>query len=334
MKVIKKVLSIFMLFVFNMVSLSSLNVVVATGNTSPYDEMLRASIDSWNSSSISIITTDKVDGTGEDLFNNQVLSLIDYAIDVFIVLWIAIAFFWAYKIMFSDKEDAFKEWIRLIVYGILWVIIMVSAKFIASTLIANLGDNMVPDHNGNLRGIGLASDLYNNLMYPFIKVALYLVIWVLFIMMAIKVISFIISTDETAKKKAWWMILWCAIWILIVMGSKQMVEGIMWKEADVLKSDATWIDQQWNPILWFERIPIIAQVLNWVMWLATFVVLGLIIIQAYRMFAKPDDPKNRERLKKTLLYVIIWVLVIWASYVISNFLIVNNLPMDTATATA
>jgi hypothetical protein len=53
---------------------------------------------------------------------------------------------------------------------------MVSAKFIASTLIANLGDNMVPDHNGNLRGIGLASDLYNNLMYPFIKVALYLVI--------------------------------------------------------------------------------------------------------------------------------------------------------------
>jgi hypothetical protein len=46
MKVIKKVLSIFMLFVFNMVSLSSLNVVVATGNTSPYDEMLRASIDS------------------------------------------------------------------------------------------------------------------------------------------------------------------------------------------------------------------------------------------------------------------------------------------------
>jgi hypothetical protein len=41
------------------------------------------------------------------------------------------------------------------------------------------------------------------------------------------------------------------------------------------------------------------------------------------MFAKPDDPKNRDRLKKTLLYVSIWVLVIWASYVISNVLVLN-----------
>jgi hypothetical protein len=36
-----------------------------------------------------------------------------------------------------------------------------------------------------------------------------------------------------------------------------------------------------------------------------FVIVVLIIIQGYRMFAKPDDPKNRDRLKKTLLYVII-----------------------------
>jgi len=43
------------------------------------------------------------------------------------------------------------------------------------------------------------------------------------------------------------------------------------------------------------------------------------------MFAKPDDPKNRESLKKTLLYVIIGVLVIGASYVISNVLVVNRL---------
>jgi hypothetical protein len=34
-----------------------------------------------------------------------------------------------------------------------------------------------------------------------------------------------------------------------------------------------------------------------------FVIVVLIIIQGYRMFAKPDDPKNRDRLKKTLLYV-------------------------------
>ena len=162
-------------------------------------------------------------------------------------------------------------------------------------------------------------------MYPFIKVALYLVVWVLFIMMAIKVVNFVISTDEAAKKKAWWIILWCAIWILIVMWSKQMVESIMWTQEKVLNDNAEMINWMWWEMLEFGSVPIIAQVINRVMWLAMFVVLALIVIQAYRMFAKPDDPKNRERLKKTLLYVIIWVLVIWASYLISNVIVVNNI---------
>ena len=39
--------------------------------------------------------------------------------------------------------------------------------------------------------------------------------------------------------------------------------------------------------------------------LTMFVIVVLLIVQGYRMFVKPDDPKNRERLKKTLLYIII-----------------------------
>lgn len=322
MKVIKKALSVFMLLMLGTIGLSNLNVVLAASGDNPYDDFLQETV---NDQSLDIIKVDVEDGSWSELFNRQVLRLIDYAIDVFIVIWIAIAFFWAYKIMFSNKEDAFKEWISLIVYGILWVIIMVSAKFIAGTLIDNLNSNIT---TGSVSGINLASDLYENLMYPFIKVALYLVVWVLFIMMAIKVVNFIISTDEAAKKKAWWIILWCAIWILIVMGSKQMVEGIMWKQEKVLDVTSTMVDEMWNPLMEFESIPIIAQIINWIMWLAMFVVLVLIIIQWYRMFAKPDDPKNRERLKKTLLYVLIWVLVIGASYIISNFLVLDKLPTE------
>jgi hypothetical protein len=169
----------------------------------------------------------------------------------------------------------------------------------------------------------LAKNLYDKIMFPFIKVALYLVIWALFFIMAAKVLTFVISTEEKAKKKAGWIILWCVIWILIVMWSKQIVESVMWNQEDVLNKAATWIDEQWNPPLEFNSVQLISQVINWVMWLTMFVIVVLIIIQAYRMFAKPDDPKNRERLKKTMLYVIIWVLVIWASYVISNILVLN-----------
>ena len=51
----------------------------------------------------------------------------------------------------------------------------------------------------------------------------------------------------------------------------------------------------------------------------------LIIIQAYRIFAKPDDEKNMGALKKTILYILIWILVIGASYAISTVLVVNKL---------
>jgi len=104
----------------------------------------------------------------------------------------------------------------------------------------------------------------------------------------------------------------------------------MWSQDAVLNKSAQvvswWDGWMGGEMLEFGSIPLIAQIINWVMWLTMFVVLILIIIQGYKMFTKPDDPKNRESMKKTLLYVIIWVLVIWASYVISNVLVVNNIP--------
>ena len=70
------------------------------------------------------------------------------------------------------------------------------------------------------------------------------------------------------------------------------------------------------------------------MWLTMLAILVLILIQWYKMFTKPDDPKTRESLKKTLLYIIIWVLVIWAAYAISSVLVINNVPIETAASTA
>ena len=320
-----------MLSVFGLITLCMFTPAFAQKN--PYDAIIGTTINSTSLKTAIASEADIVkDEKWADLFNEQVKLLIKYAIDVFIIIWIAIAFLWWYKVMTSNAEDKMKEWIRYIIFGVLWVIIMVSARFLAEGLVWDTG--IIADQfkdADNPSCVELAQDLYEKLMYPFIKVALYLVTWVLFIMMAVKVITFVISTDEAAKKKAGWVILWCVIWILIVMWSKQIVESVMWKQEKVLSENAEWItatpwDTGWmgNYITHFESIPLIAQVINWVMWLTMFLILVLIIIQGYKMFAKPDDPKNRESLKKTLLYIIIWVLVIWASYVISNVLVLNG----------
>lgn len=323
MKLIKKVLFTFMLLIVG-INLLSFNIVAAEGNDNPYTRALDISTDSR--SLRSAIRPDVVNEAGvtrDELFNLQIKNLIGYAISIFILVWIAIAFLGGYKIMTSNSEDSMKDWMRLVVFGIVWIIVMVSAKFLAEWLVWDGGiiTKQFDDGVDNPNWIELAKELYESIIYPFIKLVLYLITWILFIMMAIKVISFVVSTDETAKKKAWWIILWCAIWIFIILWSKQIVEAVMWRQQSIFEATPKELEQIWNKIFHFESIPLIAEIINWVMWLTMFVIVVLLIVQGYRMFVKPDDPKNRERLKKTLLYIIIWVLIIGASYAISHIII-------------
>lgn len=344
MKTIKKILLAFIFTVFWLTHLSFYNLASAQN---VYDWVLNRTTSSkwwsWALSSALRGWDDIVkDAKWADLFNAQVIVLIGYAIDIFIVVGIAIAFIGWYKIMMSNKEDSSKEWIRMVVFGVLWIIIMASARFLAEWLVWSNGiisdeftvhriiskDGLTVSTLLEPRWVTFATALYEKILFPFIKVALYLVTWILFFMMVVKVLWYVTSTDDSVKKKAWWVIIRCVIGILIVMWSKQLVESVMWKQEIVINENVEWINEQtpWS-VLNFGTIPIITQVINRVMWLTMFIVLVLIIIQWYRMFTKPDDPKNRERLKKTLLYIIIWVLVIWASYAISQILVINNIPI-------
>ena len=329
MKTIKKFLLASMLTIFWLANLSMFSLTYAQD---VYNEVLNQTTSS-TALSTAINWWEVVTGeTWADLFNDQVMAIVGYIIDIFIVVWIAVAFIGGYKIMTSDKEEAMKEWIRLIIFWIIWIIIMASARFLAEWLAGNSG--IISDEfvslgiNNQPNWIKFISSLYNKLLYPFIKVALYFVIWILFFMMVGKVIWFVTATDDSAKKKAGWVIIWSVIGILIVIWAKQLVESVMGKQEQVINENATWINQQGpGSILNFGSIPLVTQVINWIMWLTMFIILVLVIIQWYKMFTKPDDPKNRESLKKTLIYIIIWVLVIWAAYAISSVLVINNIPI-------
>ena len=347
MKTFKKILLTFILFVSVLLNFFSITSA-ATGSTSTGTTVTWVAITGTASKRSSIDAYDEIlsDTSREDMkyeavslrwwdeFNQQVIKVIGYAINVFIVIGIVVAFIGAYKIMTSDKEETSKEWIRLVVFGIIWIIIMVSARFLAEWLVWDGGIIATELEKTSIdnqpKWARFASALYNTILYPFIKIVLYFVVWILFFMMVWKVIGFVTATDDSSKKKAGWVIIRNVIWILIVMWAKQVVESVMWKQEEVVNTKATWIDQQGpGSILNFGSIPIVTQIINWVMWLTMFIILVLILIQWYKMFMKPDDPKNRESLKKTLLYIIIWVLVIWAAYAISSVLVINNVPVIT-----
>lgn len=252
----------------------------------------------------------------------RIEQLIDILMPIIISLGIAIAFFGGYKIMASSKEDSVKEGGRLVLMGVIGIIIIVSAKFIASTLINGiLLDSM--ENAGGFNGILVTENLYEKLILPFVKFAIYIAAAILFFVLAGRVFSFLTSTDEGVRKKAGGMIARSAIGIIVILAAKQLVEAVFGKRQQVINQNAEDIGDIGSGIFETWNIPIVYEVINWIMALATFVVLVIIIFQTIQMLTKPDDAEIPKKIKKTLMYVAIGVIVIGAGYVISNVLLIN-----------
>ena len=85
-----------------------------------------------------------------------------------------------------------------------------------------------------MQPIELARVIYDNIAFPILKVALYLVIGVLFVILLTRVISFVFASDEETQKKSTTIIVWNTVGILIILASKQIVEAVFGKREDVL----------------------------------------------------------------------------------------------------
>ena len=169
----------------------------------------------------------------------------------------------------------------------------------------------------------MANSLYENIALPFIKFAVYLVIGILFFVLAARVFSFLTSNDEGTRKKAVGMIARTVGGILIIMAAKQLVEAVFGKRHNVMEQNADTLGDIGSSIFETQTIPILYQIINRVMGLATLAVLVIIIFQTFQLLTKPDDAEVIKKIKKTIMYVAIGVVIIGAGYVISNVLLIN-----------
>jgi hypothetical protein len=107
------------------------------------------------------------------------------------------------------------------------------------------------------------------------------------------------------------------------LAAKQLVEAVFGKRETVINKTANTLGEIGTGIFETQNIPIIYQVINRVMTLTAFVVLVLIIFQTFQMLTKPDDAEMPKKIRKTLIYVVIGILVIGSGYIISNVLLIN-----------
>ena len=255
-----------------------------------------------------------------DTVKNFIFNLIsNILVPIIVLAWIIMWIIWWYQIVTSDKPEAMKQWVMKVVWWIVWIIFILSAKYIW-TVIFNIFAEWNMQGVDSLNWVTFASELYTRIAYPFIKMAIYLVLWVLFLILAGKTISIVTSGDI---KKAGTIIAWTAISILAIIWAKQIVEAVYGKQSDVLNKNALNLWDLWSGVLANKSIPLVYDVINWVLWITAVVILILILVHTFKILTNPSKADNRQSLWKSLLYIFIWIMVIWVGYLITNLLIIN-----------
>ena len=315
----KKIKSFLAITLLSFVALSIFPPLVSAEEGGRFDEVLQKSTKGLEGNII------QGSGPGADA-NPDLLEYIswflDLAVPIVISVGVLMVLFGCYKMMATDKEEAVKEGGRLVIYGVIGIIIMISAKFIGNTLVEGVISDSL-DTTFGLRGVNVAESLYDKIMIPFLKVAAYLASGILFFIMAFRVFSFMVSQDEAVRKKATGLIIWSVIGIIVILAATQVVEAVFGKRDDVINQSASDIGEIGSGIYDVGTIPIIYSVINRIMGLTALAVLVLIIFQTFQLLTKPDSADNITKIKKTLMFVAIGVVIIGAGYVISNVLILN-----------
>ena len=255
---------------------------------------------------------------------NIVLKISSVVFSVLIVVGILVAMIGFYQILTSSDESKIKTWTSTLIYGIIGIILMYSAQYLTKVIFNNLFKWWAGWPGNEIIVKQLIENLYGNVMFPFIKIAIYLSLWILVVIMMIRVFTYITSTDEWTKKKSLGVILRTTVWMLIISWAKQVVEAVYWKQNDVLN----WLSQTnlskiWSQILNPSEIPIVFNIINRALGLVAFVLLALIIFQTYKLLTKPDDAATFTSLKKTIIYALIGLLLIWSAYMLSNLFIIG-----------
>jgi len=249
----------------------------------------------------------------------KVMSIL---VPLVIIIGVLISIIWFYKIFFSSEDTAVKDWTKFVIYWVIWIILIMSARYIWTTIYSDIFMSWTAWLT-DINGVDIARSVYDKIAFPFIKFAIYLVLGGMFVVLASRVFTFLFGTEEDAKKKAWTIIGRNILAMLIIIWAKQIVEAIYWKYNSVVNKGISNIWDIWSWILADKTIPIIYQVINRVLWLTSLVILIIVIFQTVQLLMKPDDPNQIKKMKNTLLYIFIWILIIWAWYLIANFLVIN-----------
>ena len=267
------------------------------------------------------IREDLVDQKWATSVNTLIFRIIqDIVIPLVILWWVFLAIIWLYKLFVSDSSDEIWKGTNYLTRWVVGILVMVSARYIGNVVRDDIFSKW---SNTVITWVKIAEQLYGQIAYPFLKLGMYLVIWVLFIIVIIRVFKFLTSSEDENQSRSLKIIGWNIIGILAILWSKQLIEAVYGKKDLVLNMDASTIGDIWTWLLADKHIPIVYQIIQRSMWLVACIILIFLLIQWFKILTNPEDDENVWDVRNYTLYALLWLIVIGASYLITNFLVVS-----------
>jgi hypothetical protein len=312
----------------------------ASGNPNFYTSLYDAVSTDWNivgdggvRGFLQKITTGEL---GAEWLSDMIVNIIIKAvIPILALVGIVLAVIGFFKLMSSTDEAELKKWRNFLLRGVVGTLIMVSAARVVIQLVEADGawwilGEISRGWSEEASGAQVASDIYRKIAYPLIRVILNIIIGLLFLIAVGQWFKYLFSGDDEAQKKAFWILIYTVVGILIIILAKTIVEAIYGQYDQVVSGEALSVTPGGED-LWsigdgvFEdpEIDMVYTVINRFLWLATFIVTIIIIYIGYLLLVQPTSEETATKLKNAITRALAGILLIWVAYLIANFLIIK-----------
>lgn len=252
----------------------------------------------------------------------------------FVIWWgIFLAVLWFYKLMASDDAKEQKQWFNYLLRGIVGIMIMLAAGYVVNQFVGDTGEQGLLWSLGKApSGAMLAADIYVKILFPFLKMFIFFVLGILFIIAIINAYKYLFNADKNVQSKSLSVLIYTVMGCLVIILAKTIVELVYWPYADVVNNSVVAGGKDLggigkgvlnDPKIQFEASGGLFTVINWILGLTTLIVVIIIIVQGYKLLMNPTDEDQIKEIKANMWYIFIGILIIGAGYLITNFIIVT-----------
>ena len=231
---------------------------------------------------------------------------------VIIIIWLIVAIIGFYGLMSSDKAEDITKSLNYIIRGTIWIVIMFFAPFLVNQLTGTTWQEGIITELKNIIWWGSAMTLWDMLykaISPLKKLGFFVVSGVLFIMLLVNALQMLFNPNDDVTTKARVMFTRNAFGIVIILLAKTIVDWIYWEEGKTILQ---------NPDLgWLGAV-----ISRGISFLAT-IMLIILIYMWFTLITRPLDDQTYEKLKRSIIYMLLWILIMWWAYIIARFLIIQ-----------